>query len=66
MDSKEREQAFDAIYMAILHGHVRSARSAFYQILDNLVEETLGEVIDLSLSQGAFFLAEEINRLKGE
>jgi len=44
MDSKEREQAFDAIYMAILHGHVRAARRAFFRILDNLVEETLEQV----------------------
>ena len=65
MDSKEREQAFDAVYMAILHGHVSSARSAFNLILDNLIEEILEEVVDLSLSQGAYFLAEEIDRLKG-
>ena len=59
------ESSLDAIYMAILHGHVRSARSAFYLILDNLVEETYEEVVNLAITAGAFVLAEEIDRLKG-
>ena len=29
MDSQEIEQKLDAIYMAILHGHITAARSAF-------------------------------------
>ena len=33
--------------------------------LDNLVEETYEEVVNLAVASGAFVLAEEIDRLRG-
>ena len=35
-------------------------------ILNNLIEETLEEVVDLAVASGAFVLAEEIDRLRGK
>lgn len=46
MDSKEMEQKFDAIYMAILHGHITAARSAFRISIQIAIDEKLDQIID--------------------
>ena len=46
MDSKEMEQKFDAIYMAILHGHITAARSAYKISIQIAIDEKLDQIID--------------------
>ncbi len=46
MDSKEMEQKFDAIYMAILHGHIAAARFAFKSSIQIAIDEKLDQIID--------------------
>ena len=46
MDETEMEQTFDAIYMAILHGHIRAARSAFKISIQIAIDEKLDQIID--------------------
>ncbi len=46
MDSKEMEQKFDAIYMAILQGHITAARSAFKISIQIAIDEKLDQIID--------------------
>ena len=46
MDETELEQKFDAIYMAILHGHITAARSAFRISIQIAVDEKLDQIID--------------------
>jgi len=46
MDETEMEQKFDAIYMAILHGQINAARSAFKISIQIAVDEKLDQIID--------------------
>ena len=46
MDSQEMEQKFDAIYMAILLGHITAARSAFRISIQIAIDEKLDQIID--------------------
>ena len=46
MDAIEMEQKFDAIYMAISHGHIDAARSAFRISIQTAVDEKLNQIID--------------------
>ena len=46
MDDTEMEQKFDAIYMAILHGHIQAARSAFKISIQIAIDEKLDQIID--------------------
>ena len=46
MDETEMEQKFDAIYMAILHGHIDAAHSAFKISIQIAVDEKLDQIID--------------------
>ena len=46
MDETEMEQKFDAIYMAILHGHINAARSAFRISIQTAIDEKLDQIID--------------------
>ncbi len=46
MDSKEMEQKFDAIYMAIMHGQLTAARSAFRISIQIAIDEKLDQFID--------------------
>lgn len=46
MDSKEMEQKFDAIYMAIIHGQLTAARSAFKISVQIAIDEKLDQIID--------------------
>ena len=46
MDEKEMEQKFDAIYMAILHGHITAARNAFKISIQIAIDEKLDQIID--------------------
>ncbi len=40
------EQKFDAIYMAIMHGHITAARSAFKISIQIVIDEKLDQIID--------------------
>ena len=64
MDSLTKEQAFDAIYMAILLGHINSARHAFYEILKLTRLEMIDGFIDLALKNGANNLVKDIKKMK--
>ena len=64
MDSFEKEQAFDAIYIAIKHGYLEAARGAFYTILDSEVNNTLDDVISLLTRHGSTYLAEVVRGFK--
>ena len=46
MDTTEMEQKFDAIYMAILHGQINAARSAFKISIQIAIDEKLDQIID--------------------
>ncbi len=46
MDSQEMEQKFDAIYMAIVHGHITAARCAFRMSIQIAIDEKLDQIID--------------------
>ncbi len=46
MDSQEMEQKFDAIYMAILLGHITAARYAFRASMQMAVDEKIDQIID--------------------
>jgi len=46
MDSQQLEQKFDAIYMAIMHGHLTAARSAFEDSIQIAIDEKLDQIID--------------------
>jgi len=46
MDSKEMEQKFDAIYMAIMHGQLTAARSAFRISIQIAIDEKLDQFVD--------------------
>ncbi len=46
MYSKEMEQKFDAIYMAIMHGKFTAARSAFKISIQIAIDEKLDQIID--------------------
>ena len=47
MDSEEKEQAFAAIHMAILHGYISAARRAFEKSIETAREEQIDEIIDV-------------------
>ncbi len=46
MDSRQMEQKFDAIYMAIMQGHITAARSAFKISIQIAIDENLDQIID--------------------
>ncbi len=46
MDTTEMEQKFDAIYMAIVHGHITAARCAFKMSIQIAIDERLDQIID--------------------
>jgi len=53
MDSLEKEQLFDAIYMAIFHCNKNTARHIFYEALQLTEEETLKKCIELYIKNDA-------------
>jgi len=64
MDTTEMEQKFDAIYMAILHGHITAARSAFKISIQIAIDEKLDQIIDFLEKEDMSFLVEDIKKLK--
>jgi len=64
MDSVEREQRFDAIYMAITFGHIKAARSAFEASMNQATNDKLTQVIEILKKKGLYFLIEDIEKLK--
>ena len=64
MDETEIEQKFDAIYMAITLGHIRSARRAFEASINHAVNDKLNQAIEILENKGLYFLVEDIEELK--
>lgn len=64
MDSPEREQQFDAIYMAITFGHIKAARNAFEISMNQAVNDKLNKVIAILKKKDLYFLIEDIEKLK--
>ena len=64
MDETELQQQFDAIYMAILHGHVNAARSAFEASIEMEVEKKLDQTVKILKTNGIDSLIKEIEKLK--
>ena len=64
MDSKEMEQKFDAIYMAILHGHIAAARFAFKSSIHIAVDEKLDQIIDFLEKEDMSCLIRDIEKFK--
>ena len=46
MDSRQMDQKFDAIYMAIQYGRINAARSAFRVSIHIAVDAKLDQIID--------------------
>ena len=64
MDETELQQQFDAIYMAILHGRVNAARSAFEASIEMEVEKKLDQTVKILKTNGIDSLIKEIEKLK--
>ena len=64
MDSKEMEQKFDAIYMAILHGHITAARSAFKISIQIAIDEKLDQLIDFMEREGMSCSIQDIEEFR--
>lgn len=47
MDSEEKERAFAAIHMAILHGYFSAARCAFERSIETARKEQIDEIIEV-------------------
>ncbi len=59
-----RYSKIDAIYMAILHGHITAARSAFKISIQIAIDEKLDQIIDFLEEEDMSFLVEDIKKLK--
>ena len=64
MEETEMEQKFDAIYMAILHGQINAARSAFKISIQIAIDEKLDQIIDFLEEEDMSFLVADIKKLK--
>ncbi|MCH8080624.1 MAG: hypothetical protein IIA06_12755 [Proteobacteria bacterium] len=59
-----RYSKIDAIYMAILHGHITATRSAFKISIQIAIDEKLDQIIDFLEEEDMSFLVEDIKKLK--
>ena len=66
MDSQEIEQKFDAIYMAILHGHITAARSAFKISIQIAIDEKLDQIIDFLEKEDMSCSIRDIEKFRSE
>ncbi|MCH8846944.1 MAG: hypothetical protein IIC11_09460 [Proteobacteria bacterium] len=66
MDSQEIEQKFDAIYMAILHGHITAARSAFRISIQIAIDEKLDQIIDFLEKEDMSCSIRDIEKFRSE
>jgi len=64
MDSKEMEQKFDAIYMAILLGYKSAAKSAFKISIQKAVDLKLDQVIDFLEKEDMSCLIRDIEKFR--
>ncbi len=66
MDSRQMEQKFDAIYMAILHGHITAARSAFRISIQIAIDEKLDQIIDFLEKEDMSCSIRDIEKFRSE
>jgi len=66
MDSQEMEQKFDAIYMAILHGNITAARSAFRISIQIAIDEKLDQIIDFLEKEDMSCSIRDIEKFRSE
>lgn len=66
MDSQKMEQKFDAIYMAIVLGHITAARSAFKTSVQIAVDEKLDQVIDFLEKKDMSCLIKNIEEFRSD
>jgi len=66
MDSQEMEQKFDAIYMAILHGHIATARFAFKTSIQIAIEENLDQFVDFLEKEDMSCSIKDIEKFRSE
>ena len=66
MDSRHMEQKFDAIYMAILHGHITAARSAFRISIQIAIDEKLDQIIDFLEKEDMSCSIRDIEKFRSE
>ena len=64
MDPVEKEQKFDAIRMALSHGYLGAARSAFEASIKQELTDKLNVVIKIMEEKGFHSLIEDIEKLK--
>jgi len=64
MDSKEMEQKFDAIYMAILLGYKSAALSAFKISIQKAVDLKLDQIIDFLEKEDMSCLIRDIEKFR--
>ena len=66
MDSRQMEQKFDAIYMAILHGHIAAARFAFKSSIQIAIDEKLDQIIDFLEKEDMSCSIRDIEKFRSE
>ena len=66
MDSRQMEQKSDAIYMAILHGHITAARSAFRISIQIAIDEKLDQIIDFLEKEDMSCSIKDIEKFRSE
>ena len=66
MDSRQMEQKFDAIYMAIMQGHITAARSAFKISIQIAIDENLDQIIDFLEKEDMSCSIKDIEKFRSE
>ena len=66
MDSRQMEQKFDAIYMAIMQGHITAARSAFKISIQIAIDENLDQIIDFLEKEDMSCSIRDIKKFRSE
>lgn len=64
MDPLEKEQKFDAIRMALSHGYIGAARTAFEDSINQELMDKLNEIIKIIEQKGYHSLVDDIEKLK--
>ena len=66
MDSRQMVQKFDAIYMAIMHGHIIAARSAFKISIQIAIDKKLDQIIDFLEKEDMSCSIKDIEEFRSE